>query len=75
MSDQNQIQYVFQNSRDASVLKCASLAIGYGRPELAKNILSSANIDAARLTEMQMRATQIQGIENGTQKIRSGVSL
>ena len=68
MSEQNnQVLYVFQNSRDAAVLKCAVLTIGYGRPDLAKDMLAAAKIDATRLSEMQMRATQVQsqGVKHG----------
>jgi len=60
MSGQNgQVYYVFQNSMDAAILRSAVIMINSGRQDLARNILSDARIDAARLAEMKMRSSQI----------------
>jgi len=54
---------VFQDSRGAAIAKCAALAAGYGRPDLAKKMLLDGKIDASRLNEI--KAKQIQGASHG----------
>ena len=74
MSDQNiSIQYVFQNEKDASILKCASILLDMKRPDLARNVLEFAKIDASRIREMQMRSTVFFTTEQTTKK--TGMSL
>jgi hypothetical protein len=75
MSDQNiSIQYAFQNQKDAAILKCASILVGMDRPDLAKNILDSSRIDAARIRQMQMRSTVFITVDQNTVK-KTGRSL
>ena len=74
MTDQNiSIKYVFQNEKDAAILKCASLMIDMKRPDLAKNILEVSKIDASRIRQMQMRSTVVLTTEHTVKK--TGMSL
>jgi len=75
MSDERlSVSYVFQNEKDASILKCAVIMINEGRPDLAKNVLAVSNIDAARLRQMQARSTIVVETNYGNTAKRTGIS-
>ena len=72
MNEQNlTVSYVFQNERDASILKCAVIMINQGRSDLAKNVLETSRIDASRLLEMQRRSTMVMEMNFGNTAKRS----
>jgi len=74
MNNNVSVSYVFQNERDASILKCAVYMIDQGRPDLARNVLSSSKIDASRLQEMKARSTMIVEVAHDNTAKRTGTS-
>ena len=46
------LKEVFLKSRNGAVLRCAEIMVDSGRKDLAKQILSTTQIDRARLAEI-----------------------
>jgi hypothetical protein len=51
--DTKQIRDAFLKSRTGAILRCAEIMIDLNRKDLAKQILSTTNIDRQRLVELK----------------------
>jgi len=56
--DIKQVKAAFLKSRAAAVLRCAEIAIGLGRKDLAKQILATTHIDRRRLEELKAQSAK-----------------
>jgi aspartate/glutamate racemase len=61
MGDQREdaklIRDIFLKSRTGAILRCAEIMIDLNRKDLAKQILSTTNIDRRRLVELKSLST------------------
>jgi hypothetical protein len=53
----NQIRDEFLKSRNGAIIRCASIMIDSNRKDLAKQILSTTQIDQKRFNEIKMQNT------------------